>query len=164
MEQVLKKTELKLTKKDKRVQEISKKSLWLDAFKRLQRDKLAIASLAIVGFYALVAILAGLGIIADNWAEKVGPSYAAPSWDYILGTDIFGQSVFRKVINGTQVAMSVGLVSSLIAIPIGVGLGAAAGYFGGKVDEVCCLVIYNFFFYSTNYAFNVHCSYPRKRY
>ena len=115
-----------------------KSSLWYDAWKRLKRDKIAVASVIIVGLYAVIGLLSALGIVAADWNQEVGPSYAAPfeNWDYILGTDIFGRSVITKVIHGTQIAMSVGLVSSLIAIPIGVGLGAIAGYFGGKVDEV----------------------------
>jgi ABC-type dipeptide/oligopeptide/nickel transport system permease subunit len=112
------------------------RSLWLDAWDRLKKDKIAVASLVTVLAYALVAILSGLGIIAADWAQEVGPSYAAPSAEYWLGTDIFGRSVLTKVIHGTQIAMSVGLISSFIAIPIGVVLGALAGYFGGWVDEV----------------------------
>lgn len=113
-------------------------SLWADAWIRLKRDKIAISCLIIVGLYALVALLSGIGIIASGWSDEVGPSYASPfeNWNYIFGTDIFGRSVLTKVIHGTQVAMSVGLISSLIAIPIGVVLGASAGYFGGLVDEV----------------------------
>lgn len=114
------------------------RSLWADAWRRLVRDKIAVASLSIVVFYGLIALLSGLGLIAADWGAEVGPSYAKPfeNWDYILGTDIFGRSVLTKLIHSTQVAMSVGLVSSLIAIPIGVALGALAGYFGGWVDEL----------------------------
>lgn len=114
------------------------KSLWGDAWVRLTKDKVAVVSLSIVLFYAIVALLSGFGIIASDWGVKVGDSYRPPfeSWDYILGTDIFGRSVLSKLINGTQVAMSVGLVSSLIAIPIGVALGALAGYFGAWIDEL----------------------------
>jgi len=112
------------------------RSLWADAWDRLKKDKIAVTSLVVVVVYALVGLLSSLGIIAGDWAAEVGPSYAAPSADHWLGTDIFGRSVMAKVIHGTQVAMSVGLVSSLIAVPIGVALGAFAGYYGGKVDEV----------------------------
>lgn len=114
------------------------KSLWQDAMERLMRDKLAVACLIVVGIYSIVAILSALGILASDWAKEVGPSYAPAfeNMDYILGTDIFGRSVLTKVVHGTQIAMSVGLVSSLIAIPIGVTLGALAGYFGGWVDEL----------------------------
>lgn len=112
---------------------------YFDAWQRLRRERLAMFSLVVIVFYALVAILAKTGLIANPWDVEIGASYAAPSLanlKSILGTDIFGRSVFYKVLHGTRIAMSVGLVTSLIAIPIGVVLGAAAGYFGGIVDEV----------------------------
>ncbi|MBT4791192.1 MAG: hypothetical protein HON90_06445, partial [Halobacteriovoraceae bacterium] len=125
-------------KKNTQQAEVKGKSLWGDAWDRLKKDKIALACLTVVVVYALIALLSALGIVAAGWSDEVGPSYAAPfeNWNYILGTDIFGRSVLTKVLHGTQVAMSVGLISSLIAIPIGVSLGAAAGYFGGWVDEI----------------------------
>jgi peptide/nickel transport system permease protein len=116
--------------------EIKNKSLWLDAWDRLKRDKIAIVCLAVVTVYAVAAILSAMGLLASDWAAEVGGSYVAPNLEHWLGTDIFGRSVMSKVIHGTQVAMSVGLISSLIAIPSGVALGAAAGYFGGIIDDV----------------------------
>ena len=110
-------------------------SLWKDAFKRLTRDKWALASLVVVVIYAVVALLSAAGIIASDWAQEVGASNLPPSAEHLFGTDIFGRSVFSNVVRGTQVAMSVGLATSLIAIPIGVILGAVAGYFGGWVDD-----------------------------
>ena len=111
-------------------------SLWSDAFKRLARDKTAMFSLIIVVIFSLIAILSWVGILAPNWSNEVGGSNIPPGKDFLFGTDLFGRSVVDKVIHGTQIAMSVGLVTSLIAIPIGVILGALAGYFGGWVDEV----------------------------
>lgn len=110
-------------------------SLWKDAFYRLAKDKWALASLVIVLVYSIVAVLSAMGIIASGWAHEVGASNLPPSAEHIFGTDIFGRSVFQKVVRGTQIAMSVGLATSLIAIPIGVFLGAIAGYFGGWVDD-----------------------------
>lgn len=110
-------------------------SLWKDAFNRLLKDKYALVSLVIVLVYAVVAILASMGLIASDWAKEVGASNLPPSAEHWFGTDIFGRDVFKKVIRGTQIAMSVGLVTSLIAIPIGVILGAVAGYFGGWIDD-----------------------------
>lgn len=111
-------------------------SLWIDAFRRLRVDKTAMFSLIIVIVFSMIAILSWIGLLASNWSEEVGGSNMAPSLEFIFGTDLFGRSVFSKVIHGTQIAMSVGLVTSLIAIPIGVILGALAGYFGGWVDDV----------------------------
>ncbi len=115
------------------------RSLWQDAWIRLNRDRWAMACLWIIVFYAVLAILIRVGLVAANWGETVGQSYQAPSlegWKLWFGADIFGRSVMLKMIYGAYVSMTVGLVSSLIAIPIGVVLGALAGYFGGKVDEL----------------------------
>ncbi|WP_408098883.1 ABC transporter permease [Peredibacter sp. HCB2-198] len=111
-------------------------SLWKDAFKRLIKDKWAFGSLIIVAIYSIVAILAATGLLAADWAKEVGASNLPPSAEHWFGTDIFGRDVLAKVLHGTQIAMSVGLATSLIAIPIGVILGALAGYFGGWIDDV----------------------------
>lgn len=112
------------------------KSLWQDAFQRLLRDKAAVVALVIVVTYALIALLSATGLIASDWNREVGASYLAPGSGHWFGTDIFGRDVLTKIIHGTQIAMSIGFVTSLVAIPIGITLGAIAGYFGGWIDEV----------------------------
>lgn len=95
--------------------------------------------MVIIVFYALLALSAKIGLIATPWDRVVGAGYAPPSSDSFelwLGTDIFGRSVMYKVIHGTRIAMSVGLITTLLAVPIGVFFGAIAGYFGGIVDEI----------------------------
>ena len=114
---------------------IQSKSLWRHAFEQLCKDKLALTSLIIVTVYAVVAILVACGVMAADWEKSVGPSYHPPSLEHPFGLDIFGMSVWAKMLKGTEVAMLVGLVTSLISITIGVTLGALAGYFGGKIDE-----------------------------
>ena len=115
------------------------KSLWTDAFFRFKKNRMALGCLFIVIFYAGIALLTKIGMIATPWDRVVGGPYQAPSIgsiELLLGTDIFGRSVFFKVLQGTRIAMSVGLMSSMISIPIGVVFGAIAGYFGGWVDDV----------------------------
>jgi ABC-type dipeptide/oligopeptide/nickel transport system permease subunit len=119
-------------------------SLWADAWRRLIKDRAAVLSLIIVVIYALVAICATLGIFLPDWQPRVGTEYLPPSMEHWLGTDLFGRNVLAKVIHGTKVAMSVGLVTALIAIPIGVFIGAIAGYFGGWVDDLITWFITTF--------------------
>lgn len=118
---------------------VQSKSLWVHAWETLTRDKFAVAALIIVGLYALIAFLSATGLIASEWAKEIGEGYMAPSlesYKHWFGTDIFGRSVFLKMIKGTEIAMSVGLIAGTISIFIGVFLGAVAGYYGGKVDEL----------------------------
>lgn len=118
--------------------DVQPRSLWNDAWKRLRKDKVALGCLWIIAFYCLLAFLTRVGVIASGWDKQVGEKYSPPvwgHWDTLFGTDIFGRSVFYKTIQGARVAMSVGFISALISAPIGVILGAAAGYFGKWVDE-----------------------------
>ncbi len=112
------------------------KSLWVEAFGRLFEDRAAVLAVTIVGIYLLIAIASATGLIASGWKAEVGPSYGTPSSEFLFGTDIFGRSVFQKVIKGTEVAVSIGLVTAVIATIIGIILGGLSGYFGGWIDEI----------------------------
>lgn len=115
------------------------RSLWALGWMRLKKDKYAIICASIVAFYFAIALLSKLDLLASPWDLKVGNSYAPPSGESFrmwLGTDIFGQSVMYKTIYGTRTAIGIGLVVTLLSIPIGVFLGAVAGYFGGWIDEL----------------------------
>ena len=61
--------------------------------------------------------------------------YAPPSWSHPMGTDNLGRDVALRLVQGTRIAFHVGIMTSLIAIPLGVVLGLFGGYFGGKVDS-----------------------------
>lgn len=64
-----------------------------------------------------------------------------PSKDHLLGTDDRGRDVLSRLIWGTQISMSVGFIAVGIAVLIGIVMGAAAGYYGGKVDSAILRVI-----------------------
>jgi peptide/nickel transport system permease protein len=119
---------------------IKGRSFWADAWRRILDDNLAVLCLVIILIYVAIALAVRFGGLASDWTDNLGASRAAPSlsqgWKYWLGLDIFGRSVVLKTIQGTYTAMYVGLTSSLIAIPIGVVLGAVAGYFGGILDDL----------------------------
>ncbi len=116
--------------------QVLRQSIWIQALGNLLKSKLTASMLVIVLGYSMIALLSHWGLIASNWNIEVGGSYEPPSASHWFGTDIFGRSVLAKVIKSTEVAMSVGFVVSIIAISIGVLLGAIGGYFGGVVDEL----------------------------
>lgn len=115
-------------------------SIWSDALRRLLKDRFAVFSFIVICVYVFVASGVGLGIIHTNWQLEIGDSRAAPhfsaGWRHWLGLDFVGRSITAKIIQGTATAMQVGLMTSVIAIPIGVFLGAIAGYFGGWIDDL----------------------------
>jgi peptide/nickel transport system permease protein len=53
---------------------------------------------------------------------------------YLLGTDLYGRDLLSRLILGTRVSLSVGLMAVIISMIIGVAIGAMAGYYGGKID------------------------------
>ncbi len=119
-------------------------SLWTTAWQQLRRNRLAMVCLGIIVFYALVAVYAE-GVYWFYRLRQQTPPYkvvefesrfAQPSWRHPLGTDSLGRDVFRQVVQGTRIAFEVGILTSLIAIPIAVLLGALAGYFGKRVDDL----------------------------
>lgn len=55
---------------------------------------------------------------------------------HLLGGDIFGRNIFSRTLHGIAIAFKIGVMVTLMAIPVGVVLGAMAGYFGGRIDEL----------------------------
>lgn len=68
-------------------------------------------------------------------AVDTSARFQPPSAEYLLGTDNLGRSVALRLVQGTRIAFHVGIITSLIAIPLGVLLGLLGGYFGGKTDS-----------------------------
>lgn len=114
-----------------------KRSPWLEVWQRLKRNKMAMAGLFILSAIVLVALFAD--VIADYdtvvIAQNLKDRLQGPSAQYWLGTDEFGRDIFARIIHGARVSLMVGVLSVGIAIVAGGGLGAMAGYYGGKLDN-----------------------------
>lgn len=64
-----------------------------------------------------------------------------PSWSHWLGTDREGRDVFTRLLYGTRISLTIGVVAVGIYVTIGAILGSLAGYFGGKIDSVILRMI-----------------------
>ena len=95
------------------------------------------ACMIVVALYLLTAVLGYLHLLPDDEAA-IGGAQDPPSWHLatLLGTDILGRSVLWRVIAGAQTAVTIGLATTVLAVPFGTALGLAAGYFGGWLDAV----------------------------
>ncbi len=122
----------------------SGQSLWKAAGRTLWKRPLTRICLLIVVLYTGAALY-GEAVYYWNRSQDTIPSYQhqdidnrfqPPGAGHIMGTDALGRDVFQRLIQGTRIAFRVGLITSMIAIPLGVLLGCLAGYFGGRVDDV----------------------------
>lgn len=114
-----------------------KNSLWWDAVRRLKRDKIAMVAFGVICFYLGLVILCLAGVIFRDFATVHNDlAYLPPSSDFWLGTDLFGRNVLARAAHGTVTSLTVGFFGTGLSMIIGTFLGAIAGYFGGKVDEI----------------------------
>ena len=114
-----------------------------EAWGRIWASRAARACLAVLAVFCLAALA---GEVANAWyawrdvpapwqAQNLAARHLPPSAAHWLGTDGLGRDVGLRLVQGARIAFQVGVVSSLIAIPLGVLLGCLGGYFGGKTDD-----------------------------
>ncbi|MGH2454567.1 MAG: ABC transporter permease [bacterium] len=107
-----------------------------DAWRRLRRNRAAIAGLAVVGLLALASALAPLVASHDPIAQDLEARLLPPSLKYPLGTDDLGRDLFSRIIYGGRVSLTVGIVSVGLALAMGTLLGLVAGFYGRWADSV----------------------------
>jgi len=106
---------------------------------QLLQNKKAAFGLACVALFVVLALLSPL-LVRDPSAFLAVP-LAPPSGDYWLGTTGQGQDVFAQTLYGARTSLWVGFVVGVLVIFIGTGVGLAAGYFGGFVDDALTTLI-----------------------
>ena len=116
-------------------------SLGRDAWRRLRKNKLAVASgLFLVALVLACTVLPGLlGLSYSD--QNLNLSYTPPGLHYPLGTDRLGHDVFARVLFGCRISLAVGLAATLVSLTIGITWGAVAGYVGGKLDSAMMRIV-----------------------
>jgi oligopeptide transport system permease protein len=131
-----------------KVQGVKGRSLWVDARRRLFRNKAAVVSMVVLSIVMLTAIFAPLLSPYSYTDQDYSIVSCAPDWwpgeeavcraggAHWFGTDSIGRDLFVRTLYGARVSLAVGLVASIVSLFIGVIYGAVAGFFGGRVDEL----------------------------
>lgn len=132
---------------------LSGESLGRQAFRRLKRNRLAMAGLVLVSLMALACFVLPLLLGLDPVTTSPQLKHLPPSAAHLFGTDGLGRDYAARVLSGGQTSLLVGLVATLACVFIGVLYGAVAGYYGGRVDEVMMRLVD--FLYGVPYMFLV---------
>lgn len=133
-------------------------SLWRDAWRRLLRNRAAMAGGIFVIIITLAAIFADDGFISWALNRETQPllapygykevdfenTRASPSlqrtaegrFPHIMGTDKYGRDVFSRIIYGGRVSIAVGVFGSLVIMVFGLAYGMVSGYLGGRTDTL----------------------------
>ncbi len=106
--------------------------------KRILKQKNFMFKLGIVIclFWAVVAILAPLIAPQDPVAQDLSRRFMPPSGQNWFGTDSLGRDVFSRVLYGSRISITAGLITVAVSFAIGILYGAVAGYVGGVVDDI----------------------------
>jgi oligopeptide transport system permease protein len=117
--------------------------LWSDAWGRLRKNRLAILGLVLVALLLFAGIF---GPILAPWPYQVQDLPAifangnrplhpgAPN--HLLGTDNLGRDLLSRLLDGARISVSVAFVVQVVILTIGVPVGALAGWFGGRLDNL----------------------------
>ncbi len=109
------------------------------AIQRLRRDKLTLLALAIVAFLTLASLAAPLveNVLNVSYRQTSAAITFLPigAPGHLLGTDDLGRDHLARLLYGGQVSLSVGFLSAIISIGIGVTLGIVTGFYGGLIDD-----------------------------
>ena len=113
-----------------------KKSIWMDVWRRLRKNKAAMFGLGIVTTLVLMAIFADV-IAPYTYAEQnLGNVRATPSGEHWLGTDEVGRDILSRIIHGSRISLQVGALVIIFSVATGGILGSIAGFYGGLVDNI----------------------------
>jgi peptide/nickel transport system permease protein len=102
----------------------------------LFRNPMALAGLAVILLWSLVAILAPVIAPYDPLEQNIQDRLQPPSREHLCGTDELGRDIFSRIIYGARISLPMGLIVVVFAMFLGGAVGALAGFIGGRFDDL----------------------------
>jgi peptide/nickel transport system permease protein len=106
-----------------------------DFLRQIARSKGALIGFALLALLVLLALSAPIVAPYDPIELNAEHYLRSPSLEHLFGTDQYGRDVFSRVIFGTRISLTIGLISVGIALIVGVSVGLVAGYYGGLLES-----------------------------
>ena len=116
-------------------------SLWLDAWIKLGKNRLALSGLVILLFLIIISLLTPRIAPYSYEEQNLMLDATAPSAAHWLGTGIFGRDMLTRIMYGGRVSLMVGFIATAVALVIGILWGAVAGFVGGRLDAVMMRIV-----------------------
>lgn len=104
---------------------------------RMMKDKSSMVSFIFICILLFTTVFANF-LVDENLvtAQSVVDRIQSPSMAHWFGTDLYGRDIFARIVYGSRVSLSIGVITVIISTAIGGLLGAVAAYFGGKLDDI----------------------------
>jgi oligopeptide transport system permease protein len=118
-----------------------RRTVWGDMLRRLWANKLAVTGGVFILIMLLAAIFAPLIAPKGYMTQDYANLRTLPNSEFWFGTDAAGRDMWARIIYGARVSLTVGLLTQVIALFVGVPLGLIAGYFGGWIDNAIMRVV-----------------------
>ena len=130
-------------KDEKKINEIVRPSetYWQDAWRRFNKNKLALFGLAIVLLITIGAIVIPWFSKYNYYSQNFAIANEGPSSAHIFGTDMYGRDIFIRVVYGARISLTIGYVASALNLVIGILYGGISAYYGGMVDNIMMRVV-----------------------
>lgn len=116
-------------------------SLWLDAWIKLRKNRMALFGFAVLLVLCVVSLLTPWIAPYSYEEQDLMLGATPPSAAHWLGTDIFGRDMLTRIMYGGRVSLMVGFIATAVALVIGILWGSIAGFIGGRVDAVMMRIV-----------------------
>ncbi|WP_198416131.1 ABC transporter permease [Cryobacterium suzukii] len=113
---------------------------WQRVARRFARRPMAVTGLILVVGFVLFAILGPI-LLTDPNQQDFTAILQTPSFAHLLGTDDLGRDVFARIANGARVSLMAGVMSTALALIIGITIGLITGFYRGWVDVVVMRIV-----------------------
>ncbi len=107
---------------------------WQDAWRRLKKNKIAIASLVFIILMGVMALVGPLMVPFKYNDNNLMLGITTPSAEHWFGSDGLGRDMWARVWVGARISLFIGLMAAIVETIIGIVVGGIAGFFGGKID------------------------------
>ena len=122
----------------------TQRSVWAETWRRLKKDKMAVAGLIFIGLLVVIAFSTMFIDIATNKAvyndyvikQNLRMRLQGPSPDHVFGLDEFGRDILLRMLWGTRYSLFMGTFAIVFSVIVGSLLGAVSGFYGKVADNV----------------------------